>query len=78
MAAAAGQIVLKAFSFHGPRESGIKEGISAEDFIGQCENMMVTQGWSDAVAAGHAISYLNGAARFWFFDALKAVKPVTR
>ena len=78
MAAAAANIVLKAPSFHGPRESGIKEGITAEDFIGQCENMMITQGWNDQVAAGHAISYLNGAARFWFFDALKAVEPVTR
>ena len=76
--AAAGGIIIKAPQFHGTDEALAKTGSTAEDFIGQVENLMATQRWTDEQAAGHAISYLNGSARTWFFDALKMVEAAPR
>ena len=78
MAAAPNGIIIKAPQFHGITEAQAKTGSSAEDFIGQIENLIGTQAWTNEQAAGHAISYLNGSARTWFFDALKMVEPANR
>ena len=74
----ANNIIVKAPAFHGKDEHKSKIGSSAEDFLAQCENLQTTHAWTDVVAAGHAISYLNGAARTWFAEGLMRADPESR
>ena len=78
MANAGATVITKAPTYHGPMAAAAKIGSTAEDFMSQVENMIATQGWTDVQAAGHAISYLNGAARSWFSDSLKVVETEQR
>jgi hypothetical protein len=71
-------IVLKAPLFHGKKEAEAKLGSTAEDFISQVDNLQATSPWTDVEAAGHAISYLNGSARFWWAESLRMVDPAAK
>jgi hypothetical protein len=69
------QVIVKAPIFHGKKEAEAKLGCTAEDFIAQVDNLTASNTWSDQVAAGNAISYLNGAARFWWAESLDSIDP---
>ena len=74
----ANNIIIKAPMFYGKDDHKSKLGNSPEDFIAQCENLMTTNRWTEPIAAGHAISYLNGAARTWFAEGLMKADPESR
>jgi hypothetical protein len=71
----AGGIIIHAPVFFG---KGDKQGSSPEDFIAQVENLRDTQAWGEPETAKAAITYLNGDARSWFFDALTMECKVDR
>jgi flagellar motility protein MotE (MotC chaperone) len=63
------QMLIQTPAFYG-KGTDAQTGLSPEDYISRLDDLQRTNNWTDAEAAGHATSYLNGAARAWFYKVL--------
>lgn len=74
----ANNVILKEPLFYGKSDfAQAKRGVKAEDFIDRVEHFQRTSNpvWTDAVAVGHAISYLRDGAAQWFNKSLRVLAP---